>query len=85
MVEARNIAIIVRYWYWSEIWQRKYLSVLETLEREEFWISRVTIGVIVRNDDHIYADLCKEKPSIKQLQERLPAFHFEDNPHHWKK
>ena len=84
-IVKRNIALITRYYYWSEIWQRKHERVLETLENEEFFIRTATIDVIIRNDDEVYTKLAKEKPTIKQLQDRYPAFHFEDNPHSWRK
>jgi hypothetical protein len=85
LIEQRNIALITRYYYWSEIWQRRHLRVLETLEKEEFFIRSATIDVIIRNDNGIYAKLVQDRPSIVDLQTWFPAFHFEDNPHSWRK
>lgn len=79
LIQERDRALITRYWYWSEVWQRRHEMVLQAL-MEEFFLMPRRIEQIIRDDDSIYKQLTKEGPSCKELARRFPMFRFEDNP-----
>jgi len=83
--QARNRALITRYWYWTVIWQRRHDSILEAFEKEEFFLKPAVVNIILRNDNDIYRSLQAENPSVKELAKRFPAYHWSDNPHVWNK
>jgi len=84
LVSERNRALIIRYWYWSEIWQRRHASVLDTLQHQEFFLMPGRVEVILRNDNGYYNQLCGIRPTCKELAKMLPAFRFDENSHFGK-
>lgn len=81
----RNTLLITRYWYWTEIWQRRHTEILRTFETEEFFIRPSTVDLILRNDDIVYTKLCQERPSVRDLAKRYPSYHWAENNQPWAK
>ena len=82
---ARNIVLITRYWYWTVIWQRRHESILESFEKDEFFLRPAVVNIILRNDTEVYKHLMETNPSVKDLSTRFPAFRWEENPLRWQK
>jgi len=57
LVRMRNIGIIKRYYYWSEIKRRRTDDVLDILSKQEFFLSTQTIWKIIKKNYDLIATL----------------------------
>jgi len=79
LIELRNQALIARYYYWSEIWERRYDKVLETLSKHEFFISETTIHREILRNDNLLKNILNRRPDVKELALSFPGFNWTEN------
>lgn len=73
LLEARNMLLISRYWFYINYSKLRFEKIMNCLE-EEFFLSSARISDIISQDDKIIMNLRNEKPSIKTLSELYPFF-----------
>lgn len=59
LTNLRNLKLIDRYFYWTEIKRRRFDDVLFTLSEEEFFIEEDTIEGIIKQD--CYSEILNKK------------------------
>lgn len=79
LLNLRNHVIVARYYYWSEIWDRRYEKVLDTLTHEEFFLAETTIQRIILMNDEYLTELRNRKPEIKELECKYPGFSWQQS------
>jgi hypothetical protein len=57
LIRIRDINLIRRYYFWSEIKRRRLDDVLEILSKKEFFISEQTIWRIIKKNHGMIAQL----------------------------
>ncbi|HRY33414.1 MAG TPA: hypothetical protein P5531_10650 [Bacteroidales bacterium] len=78
LISIRNRALCARYYYWTEVWERRYEKVLETLMNDEFFISEVTIQREIMRSDYL-SELLNTRPKISELKVMFPGFSWVEN------
>lgn len=79
LIALRNKALAARYYYWTVIWDRSYISVMKTLETQEFFISPQTIQAELSRNDAYLHELNKTRPEVAELAELYPGFNWSKN------
>lgn len=57
LIHIRNINLVKRYYYWSEIKRLRLDDVLEILSKKEFFISEQTIWNIIKKNHEMISRL----------------------------
>ena len=79
LIGMRDIAMVARYYYWSEMWERRYDKVLHTLSNQEFFLAESTIERILMLHDDYLVDLRKRRPDVKEMGCKFPGFNWQEN------
>lgn len=71
--KARNEALVSRYFYYGNFFNRQY-SYEFIIKRvaSEFFLSPETVPDIIDNNYHLLIELKKEQPGIKYFKEKWP-------------
>lgn len=71
--DARNEALISRYYYYGKFFENKlnYNYIITTIAGE-FWLSPVTVPEVINANFEILAKLKSEKPALKYFKEKYP-------------
>lgn len=72
LIEKRNMALLKRYHYWTEIQRLRFDDTLKVLSKEEFFISEERIMSIIRESSKKDSDILPvpkvRKPKITAAQ-----------------
>jgi len=79
LVALRNKALLARYYYWSVIWERRHNRVMETLSKQEFFITESTIMRELLNHDEFLQDLIRNKVTVDKLAQVYPEWNWHFN------
>lgn len=79
LISLRNKALAARYYYWTVIWDRSFMSVMRTLEQQEFFISDKTIQYELGRNDVYLKQLYETRPTVNELAEQYPGFSWMEN------
>jgi hypothetical protein len=71
--KARNEALVSRYFYYGNFFDRKlsYEFIIKKVATE-FYLSPVTVPEIIEANYHLLVQLKKEQPAIKFFKEKWP-------------
>ncbi len=73
-VNKRNILLVTRYYYWSEIRRLRFDDVLEILSTREFFVEGRTITNALLDYSNYLSELCKKKTTGKELKKEFPGW-----------
>lgn len=79
LISLRNKALAARYYYWTVIWDRSFISVIKTLELQEFFISEQTIQNELKRCDNYLKELNETRPTVSDLAILYPGFNWMEN------
>jgi hypothetical protein len=74
LICLRNRALVARYYYYAEIWEKAYDKTLCTLSEHEFFISQYTIEDELKKCEGYLKELRQKAPTIKELECLYPGF-----------
>lgn len=79
LIALRNKVLSARFYYWTVIWDRGFVSVMRTLETQEFFISGQTIQYELNRNDAYLHKLNETRPSATDLGIQYPGFNWTEN------
>lgn len=79
LIELRNQALLARYYYWSILCERRFDRVLQTLSKQEFFITENTIMRVLSDQDGYLKKLVDNKVPIEHLAKAFPEFNWRPN------
>jgi len=79
LLNKRNLVMVARYYYWSEIWERRYDKVLDTLSKHEFFLAESTIERILLFNEGYLLELRNRRPEIRDFACKFPGFSWQEN------
>ncbi len=71
----RNQHLTYRYYYYANIRFLRFDKCLEILE-QEFYITEARLVVLLNDDTDLLKKIAQEKPSVKELQKKIPHFNW---------
>lgn len=71
----RNIALVHRYYFYSEIKCYRYEKCLEELE-QDFFITDTRQVCILTDCQDLLRQVMQQKPSLKELSRKFPRFNW---------
>jgi len=77
LIEARNRALVKRFYWWSEIKRRRYDDVLKILSTQEFFITEQTVYRILQANSHLLDELMKN--TIDENKKNIDFTVFKDD------
>ncbi len=79
MIDLRNRLLIARYYYWTDIWERRFEKVLTVLSKEEFFLTEPTLVRLIMRNDHIYREYLDAGTTVNQLARQFPSWNWGQN------
>jgi hypothetical protein len=67
----RNVLLVHRFYYWSEIKKLRYEKCLQEVEQDLF-LSSVRIIAVLNDNYDLLANVMELRPTIKQLSKQFP-------------
>lgn len=75
LLTARNEAILIRYYYYSEIKRIRFDDAI-AICATEFFLSSFTLLNILQKEDALFSEILTKKYQISDLRDLLPQFKF---------
>ena len=79
LIHLRNNALVARYYYWNDIWEKNYYVVIMNLSLHEFFIAESTIENEINDNEDYLLNLRASNPDIKKLACQYPGFSWNEN------
>ncbi len=79
LLALRAKTLVARYYYWTDLWDKKYEKVIDILENQEFFIAGLTIERVIAKHDVYLNELRKRKPTLCELRNLFPGFNWKES------
>jgi hypothetical protein len=76
-LDHRNMIMVARYYYWTEIKRRRFDDVLKILADREFFVDERTVSNILVDNTAYFNKLIKESADGKKLKQLYPGFDWD--------
>lgn len=73
LIKDRDITLIVRYFYWSEIKRKRFDDVLEALGRE-FFLAEQTILNVLQANNELVNEVFRQRPTIEEVTRHSKSY-----------